>query len=495
MVCLMEWHETSLSGTDGPTRSHGLFLHGLEFYPHGAATFVSCDPATGAPLAKLVSGTGEDVDRAVRAAHAAFKEWRLTSAADRGSILLAIAREIRQNAHRLAEWETLDVGQTLSTSLADVETAARYFEYYGGAADKVHGETIPLGGGYHSYTRNEPFGVVAFVLPWNAPINQAARGLAPALAMGNVAVVKPAEDASLTTLALAQIAADCGLPPDVLNVVTGLGPTAGEPLVTHPLVRKVAFTGSVATGRRIMRSAAERVLPLTLELGGKSPNIIFADADLDAAIPSSFKAFTTKAGQACSCGTRLLVDQKIHDEVVDRLVDLARRTRIGPGIEDLDMGALTNAVQYDKVKGYLELGVAEGAKVAVGGKAATDGRLADGLFVEPTIFTGVDMSMRIAREEIFGPVLAVTGFSDEREAIAVANDSDYGLVAGVWTTDLARAHRVARDVEAGQIFINQYFAGGVETPFGGFKASGFGREKGFEALKHYAQTKAVTMPI
>jgi aldehyde dehydrogenase (NAD+) len=476
-------------------QSHGLFLHGQDQHPSGAAVFISRDPSTGAPVAELVAGDAGHVDAAVRAGHAAFGDWRQTSAAERGTVLLAIARTIREQARRLAELETLDVGQTLTASLADVETAARYFEYYGGAADKVHGETIPLGADYHSYTRNEPFGVVAFVLPWNAPVNQAARGLAPALAMGNVAVVKPAEDASLTTLALAQIAVDCGLPPDVFNVVTGFGPTVGEPLVTHPLVRKVAFTGSVGTGQRIMRLAADRVLPLTLELGGKSPNIIFPDADLSVAIPSSFTAFTLKSGQACSCGTRLLVHKDIHDEVVDGLVHLAQQTRIGPGIDDLDMGALTTAAQYEKVKGYLELGVAEGARLAVGGKAATAGRLADGFFVEPTIFTNVDMSMRIAREEIFGPVLAVTSFADEHEAVAKANDSDYGLVAGVWTTDLARAHRVARDIEAGQVFVNRYFAGGVETPFGGFKSSGFGREKGFEALKHYSQTKTVTMPI
>jgi aldehyde dehydrogenase (NAD+) len=458
-------------------------------------SFVTVNPSTGEPLADVARCTPEVVDRAVSSAQEALSGWSSMKPADRGRVMLGLAAAIRENADWLARLETLDTGQPLRTSYVDVDITARYFEYYGGAADKVHGTTIPLGPGYVSFTTQEPFGVVGMILPWNAPMSQAGRSLGPVLAMGNTTVVKPAEDTSLSTLALAELCATNGLPPGVFNVVTGYGYETGQALSDHPLVRKLSFTGSVETGTKIMQAAARRLVPVALELGGKSPNIVFEDADLDEAIEGAWRAFTLKSGQVCSGGTRLLVQASIYQDFVERLASRVRRASIGPGVDDAELGPMTTKDQFDKVLGYLELGVAEGGRVVVGGGVPDDVALRGGYFLEPTVLADVDNSMRVAQEEIFGPVVCAIKFTDEAEAIRIANDTTFGLAAGIWTRDLSRALRVASAMESGQVYVNEYFAGGVETPFGGFKSSGIGREKGFQALHEYSQTRTVTMKV
>jgi aldehyde dehydrogenase (NAD+) len=472
-----------------------LFVGGEDREHVSGEWFETRDPASGRPIARVARCGPEDVDVAVRDAQRAYPGWAAALPPERGRVLLRIANALLERIDELTRMETLDNGKPWSQARGDVEVAARYFEFYAGLADKIHGETIPLGPDYHSYTLRAPFGVTGHIIPWNAPLQQAARGLAPALVAGNTAVAKPAEDTPLSCLALARIAAEVGLPPGVLNVVPGFGPEAGAPLASHPLVRKVAFTGSVETGQVVMRAAADRLIPVTLELGGKSPNIVFADADLEAAARSSWTAITLNAGQTCSAGSRLLAHSSIRDELVERLVQRAAEASLGPGIDDPDIGAITTAEQFERVKEYLEIGRQEGVEVVAGGHAAEEGDLRNGHFIEPTIFTGVDNSMRIAQEEIFGPVLSVISFDTDEEAVQIANDTTYGLVAGLWTRDLSRAHRIARVLEAGQIYINQWYAGGVETPFGGSKSSGIGREKGVEAVSHYTETKTVTVRL
>lgn len=468
----------------------GLYLNGTQTASEAGQEFTSYDPSNGLPVARVALASPTDVDHAVRAAHAAFAGWAATVPVERGRVLGRIAAMIREQAHGLGQLESLDNGKPLAQALSDIEGAARYFEFYAGLGDKFGGETIPLGPKLVSYTRREPYGVIGEILPWNAPINQAARGVAPALITGNAVVAKPATLTSTTCIELAGIATACGLPDGVFQVVTG-DAEIGEALINHPLVRKVGFTGSVVTGRRVAHLAADRLIPTILELGGKSPHILFEDADLDAAIPSVYQAFTFNAGQICSAGTRLLVHDSIHEEVVARLVELAAQATLGRGVDDPDIGPLTSKDQRDKVLGYLESAAAQGAAVLPVGGAEPD----TGYFVRPRILDGVTNDMTVAREEIFGPVLSVIAFSTEDAAVALANDSDFGLVAGIWTRDLGRAHRVAAALEAGQVFVNQYFAGGVETPFGGVKNSGYGRVKGIEAAHTYTYVKTVTIRI
>ncbi|MBZ0162867.1 MAG: aldehyde dehydrogenase family protein [Notoacmeibacter sp.] len=452
------------------------------------------DPCSGAQGAQVADGRAGDVDTAVQSAVQALPEWRDRRPIARGRVLLKIADKIRDRIDHIAEIERYETGKPLWQAKVETEIAAQYFEFYGGLTNVFNGETIGLGAAYHSYTRREPYGVVGVITPWNAPVNQAARGVAPALAAGNVVVSKPSEFTSGSTVMLAEIAVECGLPAGVFNVVLGSGSEVGTAISAHPQIRKVAFTGSIRAAREIGSIAAERIIPLTLELGGKSPNIVFDDADFEEAVSGAVKAFVLNAGQICLAGTRLLVQNSITERFVERLVEELRKVEVGPA-EGARVGSITTKAQYERVKQFFDIAREEGAGVALGGTPEKKPEWGEGWFLPLTVYVNVSNNMRIAREEVFGPVLVVIPFEDEADAIRIANDTNYGLAAGIWTQNLGRAHRVAAAVEAGQIYVNEYSAGGVETPLGGFKQSGYGREKGIEALHHYTQLKCVTIKI
>jgi aldehyde dehydrogenase (NAD+) len=476
------------------TRRAQLFIDGEWQDASSGKTFTSYNPATGEPLAEVAEAGPADLDRAVRAARQAFEDsaWSRMSGRERGRLLWRIADGIEARADELARLETLDNGKPLKEARRfDIQQSVDAFRYYAGWADKLEGEVIPLPYPVLNYTRREPLGVIGAIIPWNFPFEMACWKAAPALACGNTLVLKPAEQTPLTALELARIAAEAGLPAGVLNVVPGYGETAGAALVRHSDVDKIAFTGSTEVGRIIQREAAATLKPVSLELGGKSPNIVFADADLDAAIKGANSAIFYNCGQACTAGSRLLVEEAVHAEFLEKLRSRAEGMRPGDPLDPkARMGPLVSQEQLDRVLGYIEKGKQEGAELVLGGdRAQVNG--GKGYFVNPTIFDRVTPEMTIAREEIFGPVLAVIPFRDEHDAIEKAHRTIYGLSAGVWTRDITRAHRIAHTLRAGTVWINMYHTLDTASPFGGYKESGYGRELGKHALDLYTQVKSV----
>jgi aldehyde dehydrogenase (NAD+) len=419
--------------------------------------------------------------------------WAMLSPVDRPNLLFAYAAAVLKHGDELAQLEARDTGKALKTARTDAAVLARYLQYYGGCVDKLHGETLPYTTGFTVLTVREPIGVTGHIIPWNYPMQIFGRSVGASLAAGNACVVKPAEDASLSILRLAEIAAEVGFPAGALNVVTGLGSEAGAALSANAGIGHISFTGSTATGALVARAAAERHCPSVLELGGKSPQLLFEDADLDAALPVILNAIVQNAGQTCSAGSRLLVQRSIYEKVIERLGERFSALRSGPPAMDLDMGPLVNAKQLARVRGMVAEAESEGIRVAARGKIVTEASR-NGFFQEAVLFRDVPPQSRLAQDEIFGPVLVVIPFDDEADAVKIANGTHYGLVAGVWTTDGSRGLRLARKLQAGQVFINNYGAGGgVELPFGGVKASGHGREKGFEALYGFTSLKTIAI--
>lgn len=452
------------------------------------------NPSTGEELAKLARGRREDVDLAVRAARQALAgEWGRLTATERGRILNRIAGGVLRNIELLTELEARDVGKPLTQARADVVALARYLEFYGAAADKVHGDTIPYQNGFTVLTIYEPHGVTGHIIPWNYPMQILGRSLGAALAMGNAAVVKPAEEACLTILEFARIAQEEGLPTGALNIVTGYGAEAGAALSEHTDINHISFTGSARTGEMVQTAAARNAVPVTLELGGKSAQVVFADADLDRAVPFLVNAGIQNAGQTCSASSRILVERSVYEDVVARMSERYRALKVGPAEADLSVGPVVSQRQKAIIEGFLSDAERDGLTVAAKGTIVPDAP-AEGAYVAPTLLRDVPPGHKLAQEEIFGPVQVIMPFDSEDEALTLANGTPYGLVCGIWTSDGGRQLRMARAAQAGQVFINNYGAGGgVELPFGGVKKSGHGREKGFEALYGFASMKTISI--
>ena len=459
-------------------------------------TYANIDPATGGQLGDIARAGADEVDRAVHAAAKAQKEWKRSSPEQRSRLLIATAAVITANRDDLARIESEDTGKPLTQAYADVDVCARYFEFYGHTIESYYGHAIPMAEDMHVYTRREPFGVTGHIVAWNYPLQLIGRAAATSLATGNCAVAKPADETPRSTVRLAELIHSVGFPAGAFNVVTGLGAEAGAALSAHPGVAHLGFVGSTQTGSAIAHAAADRVVPTVLELGGKSANIVFPDADIDAAIPSLVRSIIQNAGQTCSAGSRLIVHRDIHSEVVEKMAAAMSQVTIGYGSDDPMLGPLISAKQHERVIGFLS--EVDSGQIVTGGNRP-DGLADDltaGAFITPTIVDSVDPQSRIAQEEVFGPVVVTLPFADDDEAVALANGTDYGLVSALWTQNISRAHRLAAEVDAGQIFVNTYGAGGgVELPFGGFKKSGYGREKSIEALDEYTQTKTVAIKL
>ena len=456
--------------------------------------FDAINPTTGEVICEVAAGTAADVDRAAKAARAALESgpWGKMDAVDRGRLMFKLADLVDANAKELAALESLNSGKTINDSLGDMAGVAATLRYYAGWADKIEGRTVPVRGSFLSYTLRQPVGVVGQIIPWNFPLLMLAWKWGPALACGNTVVMKPAEQTPLTALRIGELAIEAGFPPGVINLINGFGETAGAALVVHPEVDKIAFTGHVDTAKIIQKAAADTLKRVTCELGGKSPNVVFADADLDEAVAGAFHAIYFHGGQCCTAGSRLFVEEKIHRDFVERLAEKAKQRKLGDPLDaSTEQGPQVSQEQMDKILGYVDLGKKQGARLVVGGKRRGD----RGFFVEPTIFDNVGDDMAIARDEIFGPVVSVLPFRGVDEVVERANRTNYGLAAAVWTQDIDKAHLYAKKVKAGTVWVNCYHVVDTTTPFGGFKMSGNGRENGEAALEHYTELKTVTVKL
>ncbi len=476
-------------------KTYNHYINGAWVEPASGAYFDTENPYTGEVWARVARGNAEDADRAVKAAKAAFDqgEWAEMRPTTRGKLLVRLAEIIERESVRLGELEVRDNGKLIAEMGAQTKYLAEWYRYFGGLADKVEGAVLPSDKpGIFNFTRYEPLGVVGMITAWNSPLLLLAWKLAPALAAGNTAVVKPSEFTSASSLEFMELIKEAGIPDGVVNCITGMGLEVGQPMVDHPDVAKVAFTGSDVAGQKIYESAARKIMPVTLELGGKSPNIVFEDADFEAAVMGAISGIFAATGQTCIAGSRLLVQRSIHDDFVRRLVEVAGAARIGdPMSMETHVGPVTTQPQYEKILHYMNVAREDGATCVLGGKPYTGEGARGNRFVEPTIFTGVSNDMRIAQEEVFGPILSVIPFDDEEDALRIGNDIVFGLAAGVWTSDIGRAIRMSEKLKAGTVWVNTYRAVSFMSPFGGYKRSGQGRESGQEAIKEFLQVKSV----
>lgn len=476
-------------------QKYNHFIGGKWVEPATGEYFTLMNPVTGEPLSQLARGSEKDVNKALESAKQGFETWSNLEPGERGRILTNIARKIREHKMHLTYLETMDTGRPLLHSEGIVDTSARFFEYMGGVADKIMGENIPARNDYLTYTIREPYGIVGHIIPWNAPLQTCSRDIASALAAGNAVVTKISENAGIAVFELAKLCVEAGLPEGVFNVLSGYGFEAGDALIHHPDVGKISFTGSVRTGQLIMKAAAEQIVPVTVELGGKSPNIVFEDANLEEATAISIRSFTFNTGQVCAATTRIFVQRTIIDDFVERMKESMKQMKVGGGLDNVTIGPLISEEQMNVVLNYIEKGKEEGARIAYGGKQMMDDDLEQGYFVEPTLFVDADNNMAISQEEIFGPVVVIIPFDTEEEAIEMANDTEFGLAAMIWTENIRKAHRVAKKIQAGEIYINDFMPISVEAPFGGYKKSGIGRAKGLESIRGYTQVKTITAKI